>query len=181
MQKSVTQKMTESDAAIPDNSILLRSLEYCKYLYEEEDKRTNSLNNTVKAYFTVLTFTIGLLSFKAGSLKDANLQVSKPSIDSIVLLGISLFLLFLSLILSILVLKMRKYERLTDPERVFIKAQFLKTEGDFINSMMADFSVATNRNYTMNQQKVKLLIYALIFYLAGIIFLLGSLLYINIS
>ncbi len=163
------------------NSILERTFDYCKYLYEEEKKRTTDLNATMQVYFAILTFTFGITFYKFEKLSVIDLKLFEISIASIIttfLFVIFPISLLLSFIFTIYVIRIRHFERLNNTEKIYIRSKIFKDEKELIESMIVDFSVATERNYFINQKKAKLLSFALMLYLIGI-FAFLSLLIIN--
>lgn len=154
-----------------DKAILIRLLEYCKYIYEEEHQRTNRLNNAVKIYLTFLTITLGIGILKIVPLAEIkNLLKSVSSLNPIgpylELIALSLFylsaILFgFSFIFTILVLKIWRFERLCDPKDTALKSISLGSENQLLSLITADYTVAANRNYLINEKKARLLSRAL--------------------
>ena len=161
------------------DNILKSTLEYSKYLYEEENLRRDRLNNAVKVYLGFLTFILGVGAFKLVSLGELSLLLNTSahqalSNTGIILLGLSLLLLIVAFVLTIRVLKMWTYERLCDPKAMAVRSVFLEDNRKILSSMISDYVVACNVNHHINNQKSTLLTRALSMLIIGLIMLVTS-------
>jgi hypothetical protein len=158
-----------------EKEILLRILEYCKYLYEEEKERKNSLHAAVKTYITLLTFILGIglgLGLIKGLPIDKSIIVSNNNFINIWLIiffSISICCFFISLIFTILVLKIWRFERPADPRSISLKSIFMENENEVISDIIADYIIACEKNYNINESKAKLLSRGLFFLITGFI------------
>ena len=165
----------DSNSDSNKKEILERLLDYVKYLYEEEKERKNDLNAAARiyiAFFTIIT-SIGL--FKSKILENLLSLPELMNIDQgFLLTGIVLFILsicffFISLVYTIFVLKVWKFERPSDPHTTALKSLFISHETELIDEIIADYVVACKRNYAVNETKAKLLSCGFIYLLCGLI------------
>jgi hypothetical protein len=163
-----------------DMNNLIRLLDYFKYLYEEEKQRNEKLNSATNTYLVVITFAF---SFSAGLLswlspKATNLSTilnDKFQLLLILGLGVSILILLLSLIFTLLVIKVRQFERLCSPVDFATKASIMENEDELISSIISNYVVATERNFLINNKKARFLTLGMQAYLIGFILLLISL------
>jgi hypothetical protein len=160
----------------PNLSVLKHLLDYSKNLHEQENQRNDKLTSVTNIYLVVITFAftllLGVLSLISPSAVNMLLKLSGDF--QIVLfggLGISVFLLLMSLIFTVLVVKVRSFERLCNPKEFVIEASIIKSEEEVISAIISHYVVATERNFLVNNKKAKYLSYALQSYIAGFIFL----------
>lgn len=162
-----------------DRNFLLRLTEYFKYIYEEENKRRDILNNTTKIYLGAFAFVVGIGIAKIETMEKLTSMVkilsdSIPGGHYVSLLGTFLFifsaiLFFVSFVFTMLVVKMWKRERLCDPQEFVFRAMAMSNENRLLSAIIADYVVATNRNHWINEQKAKLLSQALLSLISSII------------
>jgi len=162
---------------------MIRLVEYTKYLYEEEKDRTANFHNIMKTYLAIQTFTIGVVIIKIANIKEI-LELLKfspgyPLNFSFILLFLSLFFIFLSFIFTIFVLKIRKFERLCSPKEFIAETIKFEKEYKLLSAINANYVVATERNYGINQKKAKYLTCALILYISGLIHFFLMFIFIN--
>ena len=167
-----------------DHELLNGLLEYCRHLYEEEKYRKDSLNSAVKIYLAFLTFFLGFASYKAIPLKEFSLALREHggSIENVVALTlylVSVISFCASVVFTVRVLKIWKFERLTDPKVTVIKSMHIGNRNDLLMSVISDYAVACNRNYIVNENKASLLSRALFFLVLGFILMVISLFLIN--
>ena len=168
-----------------NRDILVRLLEYCKYLYEEEKERTNRLNDAVKVYIAFLTFILGVGAFKILTIdKLQQLLKNSPTNRTFVIFGVVLFAIsvlafFTSFVFTILILRIWRFERLSNPRKISIKATFMENQNDLLSVIIADYIVACDRNHNINNNKASFLSRALFFLITGLVFLVISLLIIS--
>ena len=164
-----------------DRDILVRLLEYCKYLYEAEKERTSNLNNSVKVYIAFLTFILSVGAFKTLSIEKLVSLLKKASVDrtfavfGIALFALSVLSLFISFVFTILILRIWRFERLSNPLVTAIRSVYMETENELLSALIANYIVASNRNHNINDQKAKLLSYALFSLIIGLALLVISL------
>lgn len=161
------------------DNILRSTLEYSKYLYEEENDRRDRLNNAVKVYLGFLTFILGVGVVKLVSFGELILLLNTRMYQALsntgfVLLGLSLMFLIVSFVFTIRVLKMWPYERLCDPRTMAVKSVFLENNRQFLESMISDYVAACNVNYNINNEKSMLLTRALSMLIIGLIMFVTS-------
>lgn len=170
--------MVDNEINTVDKGVLEKLVEYCKYLYEEEKARTIGLNNAVKVYIAFLTITLGMGVFGVLPVERISILLNGTSIDStykyvkvsgVVLFYVSVLLFFSSFIFTILVLKVWKFERLCNPKQTALKSVFIETENKMLSVIIADYVIAANRNYEINEKKAKLLSKALFSLVGGLI------------
>lgn len=168
---------TQQRKAKPTLGNLNRLLDYSKYLYEQENQRNEKLTSVTNIYLVVITFAFsfmsGLLSLISPSSETAlfNLNISKNPVLYIGL-GVAVVLILLSLIFTLLVVKVRSFERLCNPKDYVTEAEHFKTEQELVGSMIAHYVVATERNFLVNNKKAAHLANALQSYVFGFVILL---------
>lgn len=89
----------------------------------------------------------------------------------VVLFSMSIASFLLSSIFTVLVYKVRSFERPRDPKLAVSSTVSMKTEEDVLSSIIADFAVATERNHEINNKKARHLSMALLGLLNGLLFL----------
>ena len=123
--------------------------EFFKYLYEEENAITDDLQAKAKHYITLQTAFIAAVIFKFADIRQF---ITDPSVhipaSNIFIIAI---LLSLSLLLCLVVLQVRDFEGVADPEEIIagFSAQ-PPVDADFRDDRIADFAVATNHNARIN-------------------------------
>ncbi len=156
-----------NDKILENKAISIRLLEYCKYLYEDENAKGDRLNGITKIYLSFVTFTFGICILKSANIKQIIISNNELFVVKPIFITSSTLIL-ISFFFTILAVKIRGYERLCKPAKTMIKADSIKYEEELIKDIIADYSVATERNYIMNQKKGKLLRYAMAFYVFGL-------------
>ncbi len=169
----------EFEVVREDPSKLLRLLEHCKYVYEEEKERRDLLNNTTRIYLTAFGFSIGVTVIKIGSIEKIpglirSISETSPLVGNVigdvatVILYGTVFLFFTAFICTILAVRMWKRERLCDPEKLLPFSLSMEKETELLSTIIADYVVATQRNYCINEKKARLLSKALLFFISAI-------------
>ena len=153
--------------------------DYLKFLYEEEDRRTDRLNSSMSTYQIFITFA---LTFNIGLVKwmypdsfntlfgFGNLIQFIFSISFI----LAFFLILLSLIFTFLVIKVRVFERLCEPVDFSKEVISMEEVGDFFSSIASHYVVAIERNSHINDLKAQWLSKALRVYIVGFIIMVFS-------
>jgi hypothetical protein len=141
-------------------------------MYSEEKERTNRLNDAVKVYLGFTSFIIGLGVLKVVTADDIAFLFKQPNslattasylkAIGVILFCLSFVLFAISALFTILVLKVWQFERLCDPEQLVVKAVTMEGEPALLSTMIADFAIAANRNYEVNEKKARLLSYGLL-------------------
>jgi hypothetical protein len=174
-----------NNSGTKDDGQLVRLHDYFKYLYEEEKHRTEHLNSATNTYLVFITFaftfTVGLFNWLYPQV-DAMFFGKITIIQSILLAGliISIVLIIVSLVFTILVVKVRRFERLCIPKEFAKEASGMVGENEIINSITSHFIVAVEKNYQVNNAKAKFLAYGLRTYIFGFLLLLISISLLNI-
>lgn len=166
---------SKRDLTQNEKYIKVRLYEYCKYLYEEEKERKENLRSSVKIHLTCVFFALGAISFK---LFSNNGFFNVILYHSTSLLFITFLMFFFSSIISfiisllflITVLKVWRYERLSDPQKISLISSFMLDEYELLIFIISDFIDACNKNYKVNEEKSKLLSYASLFIMSGLLF-----------
>lgn len=158
-----------------DFAIILRQKEYFQYLFEQEQKRSNSIISGAKVYIGFLVFIIGSIFLKVISVEDIDKlfnNIINPYLKIIVifLLILSVISLLISIIFTILVLKVWSYERLCNPIERFKETILMTKEYEVISKCLSDFAITVNRNNQINNTRARYLSFALAFLLAGLLF-----------
>ena len=163
-----------------DKGSLVRLLDYFKYLYEQENHRSEKLNASTNTYLVAITFAftflVGLLGWmfpkESGPLAPLNGPVQ---VLMLVCIGIAVLLILLSLIFTMLVVKVRPFERLCDPAEFAEQTKSIRDEADLMRAIISHFVVATDRNFQLDNEKARFLAYGLQSFVAGFVLLLSAL------
>lgn len=165
----------------PSLTNLLHLLDYFRYLYEEEQKRNEKLSSATNTYLVVITFAFsflgGLMSWLSPGILEFSTAPNHP-VKFLLLAGLlaSIVLILVSLILTMLAIKVRAFERLCSPMDYASEASQIRGEEGLIRSMISNYVVAADRNHHWNNVKARYLSYGLQFYLVGFALLLLTLL-----
>lgn len=152
-------------------------LNYARYLYENELARTDKLNDTSKTYivfisstFTVLLAGLTWIGFDQFA-KQIDIASSFRNVALLAVFAASITFLVLSFIFVVLSVKIRSFERLCEPLDFLGHSE--NNHPDAVKKdMMANFAVATTRNYDVNQSKARWLFRALMMYLFAFVLFL---------
>lgn len=121
--------------------------EFFRYLYEEENSRYSELESRAKLYITIISLYMGALAFKL----DDVLKISNGRIFSLGLFIGSVIIFSIALLFSILAIRIRVYEGITDPYDIFEEyGDEAPIDQDFFDNRIADLAVATDRNSIQN-------------------------------
>ena len=164
-----------------NDDVLKRLVEYCKYLYEEEKSRTERIEHKMNVFGVALGTSVVVI---LGCLPLARMSdASKiPGIWRIVLavpLGICIFLLVLCALYVFRVYRVQRFERLSDPREMSIRAMSMNTKSEILSAIIADYAVATNRNHEINEGKADDLSRALGLLLAALMVFIATLFCLN--
>ena len=177
----MADNMDEQQLSQTDRVILNQLAEYCKYLYEEEKYRTERLERKVNVFAVALggSFVAVFLKLPVGKMPSI-LDVSQlQGFIVTILFSISLLLFVLSSVFTFLVYKVREFERLSDPKKMAFKTQSMKDEVEILSAMIADYTVATNKNHKINEVKARHLSFALLSLLGALLLVVITLVLIN--
>lgn len=169
-----------NEASQGNTNHILRLHDYFKYMYEEERHRSEKLNSASNTYLVFITFaftfTTGLLNWTGNPFGDL-LSKNATLIQSILLVVVcfALILIFMSLILTILVVKVYRFERLCNPKDFAVETADINDESLILTSIISHYIVATERNYKVNNTKANFLSYGLKAYVIGFTLLVISL------
>lgn len=169
-----TENIGEQELTRPQYEILSRLAEYCKYLYEEEKQRTERLERKVNVFTVALggSFVAVLLKLPSERILSFT-DISQPTAIVVCIpFAISLLFFILSSFYTFLVYKVRKFERLSNPKEMAKKVQSMRKEVEFLSAMIADYTVATNKNHDINENKARYLSYALLCLLGALLFII---------
>jgi hypothetical protein len=137
-------------------NILTRQKDYFQYLYEQEQKRAASIIGGAKVYIGFLVFIVGSISLKVitpdklAELFNNNVipfWSKMVGISFILLSGLSLLI---SLLFTILVLKVWSYERLCNPTERFKETISMTNQLEVLSKCLSDFAIAASRNNIIN-------------------------------
>ena len=179
------QLVSKDEEHFLDNKeVLQRLIEYARYLYEEEVKRAERFHNATKTY---LVFICATFAGTIGTLKWLDIQPSKLlplkfTIRDWALGGIFIFallIILLSFILTILVVKTWRTERLCDPHEFFAATVNSTNERHVLELILSNFLVAAQKNGKVNDKKGILLAAASQTYHIGLLLLIiGGIIYV---
>jgi len=137
-------------------------------LFEREWARYSELNKRAQLFITIQSFILTANLFKIkdvlGILKDMDNWTGLLYVASIVMI-------FISLLVTVLSLRLRNYERLHDPELVVESLEALDySESVFWKARVVDLAIATNKNKIKNDKKVPYLQAATWLIVSGLLF-----------
>lgn len=161
------------DKTQDERNLLLRIVEYCKYLYEEEKDRQSIIHNVVKVYMSFLTATFAAIAFVLFKTNVVNLFKADFASSKFILLGAIIFILsilfiVISFFLTIRILKVWRYERLCNPKIFALRSSVMGNEIEVLREIIYHYAVASNRNHKINDEKSDLLSYAFYFLIPGL-------------
>jgi hypothetical protein len=138
--------------------------DFFKYLYDEEAKRYVLLDGKAKLYITIVTFYLGAIAFKFKDVLEFTISISYAkwlySAIALVLVG--------ALLCTVNAVRVRLFEGVADPEEIIRKlGDNPPTDDDFRDDRIADFAVATNKNYAQNNRIAKSLSWASVLILSA--------------
>lgn len=177
----MTENKSEQEHAASQCEILKRLVEYCRYLYEEEKQRTERIERKVNVFTVALGGGFVALLLKSPSERILSfIDFSQPTaLLACIPFAISLLLFILSSFYTFLVYKVRKFERLSNPKEMATRAQSMADEAELLSAIIADYTVATNKNHDINENKAHHLSYALLCLLVALFFIVISVLLLN--
>ncbi len=156
--------------------MLLRAHDYFQYTYELELGRTGALNETTKRYFlfqaSTFTAVLAVLKWYTPDPTGGDAWNSPGPHIGLWFLAVAFILLLMSFLFTIMVMHIRRFERLSDPSVFVREIAAASNEADVLESIIANYVVATGRNFTINQAKAKWLARAFASYLGGAVCLL---------
>jgi len=179
-EETKTEFMAARKLKTQDLKTLQHLLDYSRYLHEQEEHRNDKLSGVTNTYLVVITFAftllLGVISLALPNLEDLLLRLS-PGVSTMLLIvaGAAVLLILLSLFFTLLVVKVRPFERLCDSREFVLEASKMKGEAEVISSIISHYVVSTERNFLINNQKARYLSLALQSYLAGFTLLLFTL------
>lgn len=142
-----------------------RQYDFFKTLYDEESARYTELENRAKLYLGVITLYVGAIAFK---IEDVSKFARTVNIPWPVLLVVGLLFL-VSLLLTILAIKIRHYEGISEPEDILAEiGDAPPTDEEFFEDRIVDLAVATKRNVEQNNKNAELLNWASIALAGGV-------------
>jgi hypothetical protein len=152
---------------------------YFKYLYEEEKDRTDKINSATNTYLVFITFAFsfgsGFLGWFSSNISPSIFSFSSPGrIIAIAIFGIAVIFLVISLVFTVLVVKVRNFERLCDPEEFAKEAMNYSGLDDLFGLIIANYIVALDRNFLVNNKKTRYLTRGLVTYLVGLLLMFAG-------
>jgi len=156
-----------------DRGLLLRLLEYCKYLYEEEKERTSRIEKKIDVFRIYLGG--GILLYLLPPIDKVHSSITSGKLSQlsgivlIIFYSLSLIMFVLSFVFTVLTYKVQKFERPADPTSVIRRSLDAKDENDFISTIIADYSVAATRNHEVNEKKAAYLGKSLLLFFLAVI------------
>lgn len=157
-----------------DKEILVRLLEYCKYLYEEEKERTSRIEKKIDIFSLFLgggVLVSLILPIDKIQLIFNNGIINQPlGMFLVTFYFVTLFMFFLSFIFTIRIYKVQKFERPSDTKIIVSRSMNMKDLNDFLSTIIADYAIAAARNHDINDNKADYLSKALLYFLMGVVF-----------
>jgi hypothetical protein len=129
------------------------------YLYEEENKRYQRLQDRAKLYLSIASIYLGAIAFKVD---DVLKLVTKFRIPVWLWLMTGAILIAAVVLISWAV-RIRNYEGICDPDAIIDDfGDELPSDEDFLADRLGDLAVSTNRNSAVNDRVARLLEWAAI-------------------
>ena len=155
--------------------------EYCQYLYDREFELKDRLEKKAAALFTLPTALIGVLFLNPDATSEISDLFSKYQNNSGINPAIIVFIVFVillstTLILAILVITVKKYQKeyqrglykwLYEPGR-----RYLQGDDVFYEEIGGRLAIATQHNGKVNEYKAGILNIAIYFLLSSVLILL---------
>jgi hypothetical protein len=145
--------------------------EIYKGLFAWEEDRAKSLSESGKIYLSILTIAIALIGYKVGETHiSAVAKVQHGGFPT----GFAAYVLSLGafvfgLVMTLMSLRMHKYEQITDPEEFFLQSVDENwTKEVFFDKLIAKMVVATNVNSDTNDRRAGNLAWASYSLLIGV-------------
>lgn len=156
-----------------DTEVLLRLLDYCKYLYEEEKERTSRIEKKINIFSLFLgggvLVSLVLPLEKLQLLFNGNILTQPLRLFGAVSYLVSLMVFLVSFLHIVSIYKVQKFETPTNPQTAVSKALQIETLNDFISNVIADYSIASTRNHEINDTKAQYYSRALAFFVLGVL------------
>lgn len=156
-----------------DTEVLLRLLDYCKYLYEEEKERTSRIEKKINIFSLFLgggvLVSLVLPLEKLQFLLNGNILTQPLRLFGAISYIVSLLAFLVSFLLIVSIYKVQKFETPSNPQTAVFKALRIETLNDFISNVIADYSIASTRNHEINDKKAKYYSRALVFFVLGVL------------
>jgi hypothetical protein len=138
-----------------------------KSLYDEEAERYSELEGRAKIYFSVLSLYLGFLAFKIDDVRKFSDNFHVP----IWLFLAGGFILVVSLLVTVLAIRIMTYEGLFDPEEVLEDSEsWPAKDADFLDDRIVDLAIATNRNSNQNNRTANVLSVSALLLFVGVVF-----------
>lgn len=128
--------------------------QFFKYIYDSEQARYRELIDRGKLFLSIITIYLGLLAVAV----DKTIPFIKSSLFVKTTYAISVICIVVAMALVVLAVGLFKYEYPSDPLRII--ESFTKTpptDDDFRDERLVDFTVATKRNFALNEKRANLL------------------------
>lgn len=124
-----------------------RKYKVFKSLYDEEADRYTKLAGRAQLYLSIVTLYVAAFAFK---FEDIQKFIDPFGVSKYLAISVAI-VLSLSLLATLMAIRIRSYEALADPEEI-IKgfADEEPTDSDFLDARIADLAVATNQNSKIN-------------------------------
>lgn len=120
---------------------------FFKSMHDSEEQRYLQLQEKAKFYFAVISAYVGAVTFKSSELVSFATQFKIPSG---ILLSIAAGML-LALVFTTLAMRIRGYERVTDPEQLIQRlGDLAPTDAQFLDDRIVDYAASANYNFKVN-------------------------------
>lgn len=170
----------ESDLSDLSKDILLRLLEYCRYLYDEEKERTNRIEKKIdvfKIYLSGGVLVSLILPFgEVHSFVAKGVTIHPLGTIITSFYALSIFMFLSSFVFTVLIYKVEQFESPAESSRLVDRALSAKDEQEFISTIIADYSIAASRNHIINDKKAVYLSKAFFSFFMAVILVIVSLL-----
>ena len=156
-------------------------LSFCKYLYEEERRRSERFHAAIKTYIVIIGATLGGVTavLKWAGINYESLQFENQHVVAslfLVSLSLAFISILLSFVLTVLVIKGWRIERLCDAEDFVLQVSENLSHQDMCEKIISCYAVAASRNAEVNEKKYRIFHGASLSYRIGMLFLVISVL-----
>jgi hypothetical protein len=128
--------------------------QFFKYIYDSEQARYRELIDRGKLFLSIITIYLGLLAVAA----DKTILFIKSSLFATITYAVSVSCIVVAMAFVVLAVGLFKYEYPSDPLRIIEGlTKVPPADDDFRDERLVDFTVATKRNFALNEKRANLL------------------------
>lgn len=130
---------------------------YLSYLYDQEKKRQENIDSKAKQIITNVSLIFTIIAFSSSIILNKDNYINFITDYSLIIVSISLLFSITSLVIAVLVLDFRRYNR-PKQEIVYNEKNYIETQ--FNKQKVTDFTACLSLNINTNRKKSSRLIFA---------------------